>query len=123
MLPRFAPAFMSEWFRNDETRLYEILSGLETKTRNRASLDEMLEALDHAKPAMFECLRKHFEFPIEAKALTQKILNLCLAKYHYRSRNTVVLSRPPGLVHLSAAAAAANDIASATSRRAPMANA
>jgi MoaA/NifB/PqqE/SkfB family radical SAM enzyme len=58
----------------------------------------MLETLDTAKPVLFERLRKHFEFPIEAKALTQKLLNLCLAKYHFLSRSTVVLSRPFGLV-------------------------
>ncbi len=92
MLPRMA------WFRNDETNFHGILSAIESKTRSRASLPEMLETLDTSKPVLFECLRKHFEFPIEAKALTQKILNLCLAKYHFLSRSTVVLSRPFGLV-------------------------
>lgn len=85
-------------FRNDEARLYGILSEIESKARSRAPLDQMLEALDTAKPELFECLRKHFEFPVEAKALAQKILNLCLTKYHFLSRSTVVLSRPFGLV-------------------------
>jgi MoaA/NifB/PqqE/SkfB family radical SAM enzyme len=75
-----------------------ILSEVQSKAHSRTSLDEMLETLDTAKPVLFERLRKHFEFPIEAKALTQKILNLCLAKYHFLSRSTVVLSRPFGLV-------------------------
>lgn len=75
-----------------------ILSKVQDKAQGRVSLMEMLETLDRAKPALFESLRKHFAFPIEAKALTQKILNLCLAKYHFLSRSTVVLSRPFGLV-------------------------
>ena len=35
---------------------------------------------------------------IAAKALTLKILILCLAKYHFLARSTHLLSRPPGLV-------------------------
>ena len=60
------------------------LRTVETKTKGQVSLDEMVETLDASKPALFENLRKHFDSPLEAKAVTQKILNLCLAKYHFR---------------------------------------
>ena len=85
-------------FRNDADRLCGILSGVEAKSQSRVSLNEMLETLDALKPALFENLRKRFDAPIEAKAVTQKILNLCLAKYHFRARSTMVLSKPFGLV-------------------------
>jgi MoaA/NifB/PqqE/SkfB family radical SAM enzyme len=85
-------------FRNDADRLCGILSGVESKSRSRVPLDEMLETLDASKPALFESLRKQFQSPVEAKAVTQKLLNLCLAKYHFRARSTVALSKPFGLV-------------------------
>jgi MoaA/NifB/PqqE/SkfB family radical SAM enzyme len=85
-------------FRNDADRLSGLLTGLESKSQNCVSLDQMLETLDASKPALFESLRKRFDSPIEAKAVTQKILNLSLAKYHFRARSTVVLSKPFGLV-------------------------
>jgi MoaA/NifB/PqqE/SkfB family radical SAM enzyme len=85
-------------FRNDQARLCGILASVESKTQSRVSLNEMLDTLDASKLALFECLRRHFDSPLEAKALTQKILNLCLAKYHFRARSTAVLSKPLGLV-------------------------
>jgi MoaA/NifB/PqqE/SkfB family radical SAM enzyme len=49
------------------------------------------------KPEMFSRLRSRFMPPL-AQALTLKILNICLAKYHFLARSAAVLSRPFGLV-------------------------
>ncbi len=80
------------------TPLFEILSGIESKLRSRVCLDEMLEVLDASKPMIFENLRKHGKDPVESQALTIKILNLCLASYHFLMRSTHLLSSPFGLV-------------------------
>jgi MoaA/NifB/PqqE/SkfB family radical SAM enzyme len=75
-----------------------ILSQIEDRIQRQASLEEMLEVLDHSKPLLFDCLRGAFASPVEAKAVALKILNLCLAKYHYVRRSVRVLSRPMGVV-------------------------
>ncbi len=80
------------------TPLYGILSGIESKIRSRVSLEEMLAVLDASKPMVFQNLRQYFKGSIEAQALTIKILNLCLASYHFLSRGTELLSSPFGLV-------------------------
>ena len=53
--------------------------------------------LDRQKPALFRCLERAVGSPIAAKALTLKVLNLCLARYHFLARSTTLLSRPYGL--------------------------
>ena len=59
--------------------------------------DRVLETLDDAKPALFRALHREFGNETVAKALTLKIQNLCLAKYHFLSRSTQLASRPFGL--------------------------
>jgi MoaA/NifB/PqqE/SkfB family radical SAM enzyme len=49
------------------------------------------------KPVLYTRLRSRFE-PPQAQALTLKILNICLARYHFHARSASVLSRPYGLV-------------------------
>jgi MoaA/NifB/PqqE/SkfB family radical SAM enzyme len=107
MLPRVHPAFghgvrrllsTSARLGIGSTRLYGLLSDVESKIRDRVCLEEMLEVLDASKPRVFQILRKHFKDSIEAQALTIKILNLCLANYHFLSRSTELLSSPFGLV-------------------------
>lgn len=52
----------------------------------------------NASKAGLECLlRKRFG-AVEAQALTLKILNLFLTKYHFRARDTTVVARPFGIV-------------------------
>jgi MoaA/NifB/PqqE/SkfB family radical SAM enzyme len=79
-------------------RLGAILSQIDERIQAQASLDEMLEILDRSKPKLFDCLHGAFASPVEAKAVALKILNLCLAKYHYTRRSVRVLSRPMGVV-------------------------
>ena len=53
--------------------------------------------LENSKAGLFALLRRHFDEPV-AQALTLKILNLFLARYHFEARSASVLSRPFGLV-------------------------
>jgi MoaA/NifB/PqqE/SkfB family radical SAM enzyme len=53
--------------------------------------------LERFKPDLYTLLRSRFAPPL-ARALTLKILNICLARYHFHARSTSVLSRPFGLV-------------------------
>lgn len=53
--------------------------------------------LDRVKPALCARLRVRFGSPA-AEALTLKVLNLFLARYHFERRSAVLMSRPFGLV-------------------------
>ena len=57
----------------------------------------MLEALDESKRDMFQHFRHHLDSDAAAQAVTLKIQNLCLVKYHYLAQSVTVLSRPFGL--------------------------
>src|SRR5215471_9561876 len=85
------------WRHDGAKRLSAILSRIEACTE-RGNLADVLETLDSCKPAMFERLRNHFGSDLLAKAVTQKILNVCLAMYHFTRRSVEVGSRPFGLV-------------------------
>ncbi len=80
-----------------DVRLGRMLSRIEDAIRGGTRLPAMLALLDDSRRAMFHCLRPQFDSPIVAKALTLKVLNLCLAKYHFLSRSAALLSRPIGL--------------------------
>ena len=73
--------------RRRSGRVHQILSGIED-----------LEAVEESKPALFHHLRKQLDSEVAAKAVTLKILNLCLAKIHFRARSSTVYSRPFGLI-------------------------
>ena len=53
--------------------------------------------VERAKPHLYARLRKRFK-AAPAQAVTLKMLNICLARYHLRARSAQVLSRPFGLV-------------------------
>jgi hypothetical protein len=59
--------------------LYPILSVVEAVIQ-RGHLPAVLEALDTAKPAVFSFLMQHFGSGVVAKAVTLKVLNLCLCE-------------------------------------------
>lgn len=61
------------------------------------SVAAAVEILNRTKPELCACLRPSFPSPL-AEALTLKVLNLLLARYHFRARSTSLLSRPFGLV-------------------------
>ena len=82
--------------------LPELLSLIDARIsetiRSRGSIRHLLEQLDRSKAPLHAFFRDHLHSEIAAKALTVKVLNLCLARYHFEARTTVVLSRPYGLV-------------------------
>src|SRR5579863_156033 len=57
----------------------------------------VLESVDRHKISMYNFLQRRVPSPVAAKALTLKVLNLCVARYHFRARSTTLLSRPYGL--------------------------
>ncbi len=61
------------------------------------SVAAAVEILNRAKPELCQRLLPSFPSPL-AEALTLKILNLLLARYHFQARSTSLLSRPFGLV-------------------------
>ncbi len=94
---RLTRSFIPGQLESPDLRIAESLRGIEEAIRTGAGLKAVVKLLDRARPAIFECLAAHFASPVTAKALTLKVLNLCLAKYHLLARSTTVLSRPFGL--------------------------
>lgn len=78
--------------------LPEILSDITGKIRHRASLQVVLDAADAARTPLSVYFRDLLKQEIAAKALTLKVLNLLLARYHFQSRSEALRSRPFGLV-------------------------
>jgi MoaA/NifB/PqqE/SkfB family radical SAM enzyme len=78
--------------------LPEVLSEIDFKFQQRAPLREILRAIDAARDPLFTAFREGLGTSIAAKAFTLKVLNLLLAKYHFRERSPALLSRPIGLV-------------------------
>jgi len=78
-------------------RVQEILSYIEEAISRRENIQDFIELLDISKPGLFRCMRND-NAPVVAKALTLKVLNLCLTKYHFLSRSPVLISRPFGLI-------------------------
>jgi MoaA/NifB/PqqE/SkfB family radical SAM enzyme len=95
-----SPAGNTGWTtaaKTGDARVYEILASIEEIFRTRQSAVSVVGALDDCRRPLFECLAGRLD-PVLAKAVTLKVLNLCLAKYHYRSRHVELLSRPFGLI-------------------------
>src|SRR5215469_16757194 len=82
--------------------LQELLSPIDTQIREiirtRGSIRPLLEQLDRTRAPIHAFFRDQVRSANAAKALTVKVLNLCLARYHFEARTTAVLSRPYGLV-------------------------
>ncbi len=77
--------------------VHDVLSRIET-TAQSGDLRQVAEALDAAKPQLFESFQERLQHSLAAKAVTLKLLNLFLAKHHFLSRSAEVLSKPSGLV-------------------------
>lgn len=83
-------------WRRDALR--DAVSEIEGRIRERAPAAELLALLDGSKRTLREYFRRRLKDPSAATALTLKVLNVLLAKYHFRERSTFVLSRPFGLL-------------------------
>ena len=83
--------------------LYRSRTAFPALSRTRQELDgtksvsAAVEILNRAKPDLCARLSPRFPSPL-AEALTLKVLNLLLARHHFRARSTSLLSRPFGLV-------------------------
>jgi MoaA/NifB/PqqE/SkfB family radical SAM enzyme len=73
------------------------LSRIDQELRHCERADSAASILEKSKTQLYAHLRARFDSPV-AQALTLKILNLCLARYHFHARSASVLSRPFGLV-------------------------
>jgi hypothetical protein len=76
---------------------FPVLSRIHRDLRNCQRADAAAGILNRAKLDLCATLRKRVAPPF-AEALTLKILNLLLARYHFQARSTSLLSRPFGLV-------------------------
>lgn len=74
-----------------------MLSPIDELIGQRTSGKPLLELLDRSRDPIAGFFQDHLNSPVAARALTVKVLNLCLARYHFLARTTAVLSRPYGL--------------------------
>jgi MoaA/NifB/PqqE/SkfB family radical SAM enzyme len=80
------------------TTVERILRSIDQQTAQHANLGGLLRSLDGGKPNLFSCFHRHMNSAVAAKALTLKVLNLCLTKYHFLRRSGTLLSKPFGLL-------------------------
>jgi MoaA/NifB/PqqE/SkfB family radical SAM enzyme len=76
---------------------FPAVSQIDSELRQCHSAGAAAGVAEKLKPDLYDRLRSRFELP-QAQALALKILNLCLAQYHFRARSTALLSRPFGLI-------------------------
>ena len=95
---RGIPSLFWKRGRVSARRLHKLLLSVENEVQKRGPVEAVLQAIDTSKEPLFDCLRDHAVSPTVTKALTLKVVNLLLAKYHLLARSTSVLSRPFGLV-------------------------
>ncbi|MGP0071063.1 MAG: hypothetical protein ACLPWF_03920 [Bryobacteraceae bacterium] len=73
------------------------LSRLDQELQQCQHTTEAIDILRRTKPELCARLRTRFPSPL-AEALTLKVLNLFLARYHFRARSVSLQSRPFGLI-------------------------
>jgi len=76
---------------------FPVLSGISRKLEDCPSSARAAGILESLKAVLYARLHQRFP-PLVAQALTIKILNIFLARYHLRRRSAALLSRPVGLV-------------------------
>ena len=76
---------------------FRMLSRIDRELRHSQRADFAGNVLERSKTELYDGLRARFDSAV-SQALTLKILNLCLARYHFRVRSASVPSRPFGLV-------------------------
>lgn len=76
---------------------YPALAAIDRRLEACRSAQEAAEAIEGAKPGLYANLRARFPI-VPAQALTTRILNLLLARFHFRARDAWLGSRPIGLV-------------------------
>ena len=76
---------------------FPILSRIDRELRRCQRADFAAIVLEQSKTELYGSLRARFGSAV-GQALTLKILNICLARYHFHARSASVPSRPIGLV-------------------------
>ena len=77
--------------------LQDILAAIDAKITTTSSTKDVLATLDEWQGPLYKSLENSVA-PLVAKALTSKIQNLFLSKYHFLTRGTNLLSSPYGLI-------------------------
>ncbi len=77
--------------------LHDVLAAIDAKITATASTKNVLATLDKWQRPLYNSLEDSVA-PLVAKALTTKIQNLFLSKYHFLTRGTNLLSSPYGLI-------------------------
>ncbi len=80
-----------------EQTVFPALSSIDHDLRACRRSEAAVQVLEKAKPGLYARLHARWSAPV-AQALTLKILNIFLARYHLLARSAAVLSRPIGLV-------------------------
>src|SRR5580692_1320055 len=76
----------------------DLVSHLDHNLKAGSPVLDVLTAVDAARGPLLEHLEGELNSPASGKALTLKILNLLLAKYHFQARSEYLYSRPFGLI-------------------------
>ncbi len=76
---------------------FSILSKIDAELRQCRRADSAVATLERSKADLYARLSARFA-QVVAQALTLKILNLFLARFHFNARSSSLLSRPFGLV-------------------------
>lgn len=96
MLSRLFRRFVPASLYGGQTA-FPVLSSLDEELKRCRNADAALRAVEDSKKELYNRLLRRFPSTV-AKALTLKSLNICLAKYHFHARSTIVQSRPFGLL-------------------------
>ena len=78
--------------------MQKILEPVAAAMGSGLDLSGFLDLLDNAKPVLKNHLAVGLGSETAAQAVALKVLNLCLAKYHFFARSVELLSKPLGLV-------------------------
>lgn len=76
---------------------FPTLAKINRELHSCRSADAAVDIVESFQAELYGLLRERFSSPV-AQALTLKTLNICLAMYHFRSRDVSLHSRPFGLV-------------------------
>ena len=96
MLRTLPHGFTPTWICR-ESPLFRLLSGIDREILRSIHTAALGGVLERSKRGLYDCLHERFASSA-AKLWALKILNICLARRHFETRSTAVLSRPIGLV-------------------------
>src|SRR5579872_73777 len=85
------------FFSTPDLPLQDVLAAIDATITASTSTKDILDVLDQWQAPLCKSLENAVA-PLVAKALTIKIQNLFLSKYHFLTRSTSLLSSPYGLL-------------------------